>query len=301
MELRQLKTFRTTAQVRSFSRAAEILDYAQSTVSTQIQSLEQELGVHLFDRLGKQVMLTNAGQRLLVYADQILKLSDEAYQVVADSEIPAGTLTIGAPESLCVYRLPPVLRRYRDQYPQVRIALQPGSCPDLRRATREGDADVVFTLEPAFQSEELRVEILRTESVLLLAHPDHLLAKQPEVYATDLKGEPVLLTEATCSYRRLFEDALAQADVRPVTELEFNSVEAIKQCVIAGMGIAVLPEVAVTREIAAGEIAALNWWGPSLSVAMQLVWHKDKWISPAMHAFARMTREMLAVENKRGQ
>lgn len=293
MDLRQLRTFQMMASVRSFSGAAEMLNYAQSTVSSQIQSLEQELGVQLFDRLGKQVVLTHAGHRLLGYADQILKLSDEAHEAVAGSEIPKGTLTIGAPESLCVYRLPPVLRRYREQYPQVRIALQPGSCPDLRRTTKEGNADVVFTLEPLFQSDELRVEVLRAESVLLLAHPDHPLAQQGEVHAADLKGEPVLLTEATCSYRKLFEDALASADVRPMAELEFNSVEAIKQCVMAGMGIAVLPEVAVAREISLGDVAVLNWAGPSLSVVMHLVWHKDKWISPAMAAFMGMAQEML--------
>lgn len=293
MDFRQLKTFQMTARVRSFSGAAEILNYAQSTVSSQIQSLEQELGVQLFDRLGKQVSLTNAGQRLLGYAEQILKLGDEAQQVIAGSEIPAGTLTIGAPESLCVYRLPPVLRRYRDQYPQVRIALQPGSCLDLRRSSRDGQIDIVFTLEPLVRSEELHVEVVRAEPIVLLAHPDHPLTGRTEVYATDLRDEPVLLTEATCSYRKLFVDALASADVRPGTELEFNSVEAIKQCVMAGMGIAVLPRVAVARELAEGSMAALDWAGPPLSVVMHLIWHKDKWISPAMQAFAEMVREML--------
>lgn len=293
MELRQLKTFQAAAAALSFSGAAETLSYAQSTVSSQIQALEQELGVQLFDRLGRQVILTTAGQRLLDYTDQILKLTDEAQQVVAGSEIPAGTLTIGAPESLCVYRLPPVLRRYRDRYPSVRLVLQPGSCPDLRRATREGHADVVFTMEPHVHSDELHVEVLRTEPLLILTHAAHPLARQPEVHASDLQGEPVLLTEATCSYRQMFEQALQRADVRPSAELEFNSVEAIKQCIIAGMGIAILPEVAVAREVAAGEMAALNWVDGILSVEMQLVWHKDKWMSPAMREFVQMAQELL--------
>lgn len=132
MEIRQLKTFQVAAATLNFSGTAETLNYAQSTVSSQIGALEQELGVQLFDRIGKSVLLTTAGQTLLDYTQQILKLADEAQQVVAGSDIPAGTLTIGAPESLCVYRLPPVLRRFREEYPQVTIALQPGSCPDLR-------------------------------------------------------------------------------------------------------------------------------------------------------------------------
>lgn len=293
MEIRQLKTFQTTAKTLSFSSAAEMLNYAQSTVSSQILALEEELGAPLFDRLGKQVVLTDAGRRLLTYAEQILALVDEAQQVVNGHEVPAGTITIGAPESLCVYVLPPLLRRYREEYPQVRLALQPGSCPDLRRLTKDGRFDIVFTLEPAVHSTDLDVEVMRSESICVIAPPDHPLAHKSQVTAADLQGEPVLLTEATCSYRRLFEAILERADVHPAMALDFTSVEAIKQCVRSGMGLAVLPAVAIAREVAAGEIVVLNWADMPISVTVQLSHHKDKWISPAVQAFMAMAREMI--------
>src|SRR5437667_9141173 len=120
MELRQLTTFRMVATTLSFSRAAQILNYVQSSVTTQIQVLEEELGVRLFDRLGKRVALTDAGKRFLPYAEKILSLSEEARQAVADEEVPTGSLTISASETLCTYRLPALLRQFHDRFPQVK-------------------------------------------------------------------------------------------------------------------------------------------------------------------------------------
>src|SRR5262245_28513989 len=121
MELRQLTTFRTLARTRSFTRTAAELDYVQSNVSAQIRALEGELGVRLFDRLGRRVVLTEAGHRLLDYAERVLTLVDEARAVVGEDDEVAGTITVGAPESLCTYRLPPVLREVRARHPRLRV------------------------------------------------------------------------------------------------------------------------------------------------------------------------------------
>src|SRR5436305_2708758 len=111
MELRQLETFRMVAGQLSFTRAATALGYAQSSVTAQIQALESELGVALFDRLGRHVALTESGQRLLEYAERLLSLAEEARTALADGAEPTGTLTVGAPETALTYRLPRVLQR----------------------------------------------------------------------------------------------------------------------------------------------------------------------------------------------
>lgn len=113
MDFRQLTTFVTIAKLQSFSLAAQDLDYAQSTITTQIQLLEKELGVKLFERLGHRITLTSKGSRLLPFAEQILKLTSEAKDAMEDSGLPRGTLTVGAVESLCVMRLPKLLKAYR--------------------------------------------------------------------------------------------------------------------------------------------------------------------------------------------
>src|SRR4051794_25715284 len=113
MDLRQLKTFRAVADSLSFTRAADALDYAQSSVTAQIRALEDELGVRLFDRLGRRVALTEAGLRLLAYADKMLDLADEAAHAIAEGDEPSGQLIIAAPETLSTYRLPPLLKQFR--------------------------------------------------------------------------------------------------------------------------------------------------------------------------------------------
>ena len=124
MDLRQLKTFQVVATALSFTRAAERLDYAQSSVTAQIRALEEELGVPLFDRLGRRVALTDSGARLLEYADKLLSLADEAYLAIAETDEPTGQLVISAPETLSAYRLPPLLKQFRQKFPRVQLILR---------------------------------------------------------------------------------------------------------------------------------------------------------------------------------
>ena len=294
MELRQLETFRVVARELSFTRAAEELEYSQSSVTAQVQALERDLGQPLFERLGRRVVLTHAGGRLLEYAERMLRLADEARASVAGDEEPAGTLNIGASETLCTYRLPPVLRRFHERCPRVRLVFHPGLCPDIQRGVAAGAYDVGFLLMEPVRPPNLRVEALVDEPLVVLAPPSHPLARRARVLPGDLAGEPVLVTEAGCSYRGMFERLLAAAGVRPEATMEFASVEAIKQCVMAGMGVTLLPEVAVTGEVADGKLAALRWAGPELCVVTQLATHKDKHLSPALRAFLEITRQVLA-------
>lgn len=293
MELRQLATFRVIAQTLSFSRTAGILNYAQSTVSTQIQSLEEELGVLLFDRLGKRVALTEAGQQLLTYSDKILTLVDEAQAVVSESDTLTGLLTVSAPETLCAYRLPTVLGQFQQRFPQVQLTFLLDPETDFHRPVLEGTVDVAFFMEAPFQVPNLIVETLVPEPLLLVAAPSHPLTEATRITFADLQDKPMIQTEAMCSYRRMFEQAALKEGVHLIAQMEFRSLEAIKQCVIAGLGVTFLPEIAVRKEIAQGQLLPLRWFGREFCIETQMVWHKDKWISPAMRAFINLAREML--------
>lgn len=294
MDLRQLATFRMVATTLSFTQAAAALGYVQSSVTAQIQALEADLGVPLFDRLGKHVSLTDSGHRLLPYAERMLNLVDEARSVVAGEAEPSGLLTITAPESLCTYRLPAILREFRERYPRVQLMFRPSPSADMRRRVSEGLLDLAFVLEEPIQSVNLTAEQLIVEPLLILAPPDHPLTAKQDVYVRDLAGEAFLLTETGCTYRRLFEQTLIDGGVYLPTALEFSSVEAIKECVMTGMGITVLPAMAVNREIAEGRLIALDWAEKPLAVITQMIWHKDKWLSPTLRAFIEVTREVLA-------
>ncbi|HEX6820389.1 MAG TPA: LysR family transcriptional regulator [Ktedonobacterales bacterium] len=293
MDLRQLTTFTAVANERSFTRAALSLNYAQSSVTAQIQALEDELGVPLFDRLGRRVALTEAGRRLQDYAARMLALADETRAAVTESAEPTGTIVIGVVESLCTYRLPTLLRAYRQRYPQVRLLLHTLPLTDPWRGLLDGTMDAGLSLGETQSVPGVIEESLPNEPLVVIAAPEHRLVGAKRVDPLDLENEPVLLTEGACGYRGLFESALSRAGVHPTATLEFGSVEAIKQCVMAGLGIAVLPEMAVHEEIAQGRLVALRWSDPDFAVSSHFVWHKDKWKSPALRAFRDMVHDML--------
>jgi DNA-binding transcriptional LysR family regulator len=293
MDLRQLQTFLNVAQHLNFTRAAEALNYAQSSVTAHVATLEQDLGVMLFERLGKRIVLTEAGTRLQGYASQILRLADEATMAVRAYEEPTGTLVIGTPESLCAYRLPPVLRAFRARHPKVQIIFRPGICEDLKRNVADGQLDLAFILDEAQTAPNLTFERLIGETFLLLAAPDHRLARLPAPATADLDGETILVTEVGATYRIQWERQLELAKVRPGTVMEFASVEAIKHCAREGIGVTVLPAMAVQDEIRQGLLQPIPWDWAAPPLLTQAVWHRDKWQSPALEAFLTVTRETL--------
>lgn len=299
MELRQLHTFCEVARSGSFTRAASVLDYAQSSVSSQIQGLEEELGVSLFDRLGRRTVLTEAGQRLLHYADKMLGLASEAKLAVPGLDEPTGTVTISAPESLCTYRLPVVLEHFRREYPKVDLIFVPSPMgSDWERLIGDGEVDAALFLAANYRSTNIAVEPLLREPVMVVAHPAHPLVGRDVVEVTDFRDETLLLTEAACRYRAIFEGRLRRAQVVPANTIEFHSVEAIKQCTMAGMGVAVLPQVAVASEVQAGRLHPLKL--PfTMELMTQLAWHTDRWLSPALSEFLNTTRRLLREDELR--
>lgn len=291
MELRQLKTFYTIASTLNFSRAAEVQNYVPSTVTMQMKALEEELGVKLVDRLGKKVILTDAGRSFLRYVDNILSELEEAKHAVKQSGEVTGTVIISADETLCTYRLPAVLRRFRLRYPGIRLMFRPLANPNLKQSLREGGADIIFMLdEDKGETGFCGVKML-DEPFYVLAAPDHPLAARTALAIEDFNGETFLLTEKGCSYRTFFERSLSQKGMGGITELEFNSAEAIKQCAKIGMGIAILPEMAVIAEVNRGELVPLPWDLTATSFSTQMFWHEEKWISPAIEAFLNLTRD----------
>ncbi|PQP81413.1 LysR family transcriptional regulator [Paenibacillus sp. PCH8] len=296
MEIRQLKTFWTLASTCSFSRTAELLSYVPSTITMQMKSLEEELGVKLLDRLGKTVMLTDAGQQFLPYATKILNDVEEAKYVTSQHGEATGTVTIGADEVLCAYFLPSLFKRFREDFPGVRLLFRPLSGQELRYSLREGLTDVIFVLDDFVESKDLHSEFLKNEHFRMVASPDHLLATHSSLVIDDFHKQHFLLTEKNCSYRTYFHQSLLNKGADALTELEFHSVEAIKQCAMAGLGIALLPEMALQEELREGKLMVLPWDLSGVSFSAQMLWHREKWISPSIAAFIQIAKSELKTE-----
>jgi DNA-binding transcriptional LysR family regulator len=298
LDLRQIRTFRAVAAERSFTRAASVLNYAQSSITAQVHALEEELGVPLFDRMGRQVELTAAGHQLLSYADRLMALAEEAKLAVHSKGEPAGPLTVSASESLLTYRLPELLRAFQCRYPAVHLSLHTSlSCTCA--APLDPGVDMAFMIDEPVLGQKYVVKRLRTEPMVAVVSPDHALAKKKKLQASDLAQQQMLLTEHSCSYRALFERTLVAEGERVTQSLEFASVEALKQCALARMGIAVLPEFVVHEELKQGGLVALAWPKERLQVYAQMIRHKDKWVSPVVEAFWSMAETILEAKHVR--
>ncbi|PWW06566.1 DNA-binding transcriptional LysR family regulator [Paenibacillus cellulosilyticus] len=298
MELRQLNTFRTVASTLNFTRAAEVLNYVPSNVTMQVKALEDELGVRLFDRLGKQLVLTTAGKRFLTHIQGVLDKLDEAHSVVHDNENLSGTITISANEVICAYRLPAVFQQFRSQHPGVRLIFRSVPNQELKQTLFEGAADIVYMLDEPIRSTGLTVEPLLEETFRLFAAPDHPLAIRTVLKLEDFHGQVFLTNEKGCPYRTMFDRSFEKEGIDSITYLEFQSAEAIKQCAISGIGIAFLPEIVTVAEVERGELVPLSWQIPDLHVYTQMLWHKDKWLSPIVLSFIEAAREVLTFQNE---
>lgn len=293
MEFRQLKTFITVVKELSFTKAAEQLGYAQSSVTSQIQTLEEEFDTVLFERLGRQIKLTKDGEYLFHYATQILKLSDEAKDLKQKALIPKGPLTIGTAESLCIHRLPNLFKIIRSSYPAIDLRLDFEGARNYRTLLRKNLIDLAILLDVPCHESDLTAHTLFVEPMSVIAPASHPLAAKCAVTPYDLNGEALILTPEGCTYRCIFESILAQAGSKPASVMGVSSNEVIKRFVADGWGIGFLPRIVIEPELCTGELIELAWNGPDFAIYTQLIYHKNKWHSPALEAFINVTLETL--------
>jgi DNA-binding transcriptional LysR family regulator len=263
-------------------------------VTAQIRALEEELGVPLFDRLGRRVALTDAGRRFQPFAETALTAMEQGQNVIKAGAEPSGPLRVGSPESILTYRLPPVLRTFRQRFPHVALSFRPHLNETLVNELETGKLDMAICMSDSLSSSSLVSQPLGTEKIVLLVHASHPLTRKAAVHASDLAGQQLLLTEPGCGYRNRLDRILALQSVRPGHITEFSSVEAMKQCIAAAMGIGLLPVIVVERELRQRQFKMLRWAGSALDIETQILWHKDKWVSPAMAAFRNLVVSALA-------
>jgi DNA-binding transcriptional LysR family regulator len=293
MEIRQLRSFINVARLLSFNRAAKKMHYAQSSVSAQIHALEEELSVKLFDRLGKTIILTEAGERLVQYAEKITALEEETRSELKSEGQPRGSLTIRMPESLGIYRFPPVIKEFVSKHPGVRLNFTACTHEGLQQDLRKGVTDLGFLLTESINDADLEAEVLGFENIMLVAATGHPLTMKKQVRATDLMEETFLLSKVDCSYRRSFENILEAQGIPIQNTIMFNSVASLKECAIQRLGLTVLPKMAVAAEIASKKLAPVKWKDGQFEVAILMVWYKERWISPKQKAFMATTRSFL--------
>lgn len=289
MEIRHLQTFMAIVELNGFTKAADYLGYAQSTITSHIQILESEIGQPLFDRLGKKIILTSVGKKLIPYANQMLSVYKEIKNITCDENDITGDLIIGAGESLTIYRLGKILKEYKRRFPKVNIIIKDSICSELRRKLHTGEVDIILTIEPEIMDTELVVENLNDECMAIISAPNADLGFLSANSEGKIAKESIIFSEKGCSFRVVFENYLREKKIRYGNPLEFSSIEAIKKCVMNGLGISFLPYYAVKNEIKEGKLKRIEVDKQFNNFKIQLAYHKNKSISLPMSKLIEIT------------
>lgn len=245
MDLKTLKTFQCIAKSGSFMRAAEQLNYAQSTVTMQMQKLEADVGVQLIER-GKKIGLTEAGRLFYEQSRHIVRNMEQLQASLSDLQSgESGMIRLGVTEPTASYRLPRILSEFMSQYPKIRISVDFANTPTLSRKLLEGDIDLALCSAPDLGS-ELNYEPLFKEQFTVLMPEQHPLSSKTVIAPDDLQGHRLLVTSATCPYRKKLEILWQQSANVPIDIMEIGSMTALKYFVESGLGIALVPSIVLS-------------------------------------------------------
>lgn len=293
MEFREISTFLQVAQYQSFSKAARHLGYSQAAVTIQIKQLEQELGVHLFDRIGKQISLTHQGQVFYQYAVSIRNDLEQAKNAVSDPSTLSGKLCLGTIESICASIFPDLLAEYHRLHPEVTISIVTDSPGVLLDRMNENTIDIVYLLDRRIYDNRWCKTLEEPEENIFVASPDHELAQvKRELELDEVLRFPFFLTEKDASYRHMLEQYLASINRSVKPFLEIGSTEFIIHMLLKNTGISFLPKFTVQRELQQKQLTALNVRGFQMQTWRQIFYHKNKWVTREMQEFLRLADKM---------
>ncbi len=285
--LRQLQVFQAVARTLSFSQAAQELYLAQPTVSMEIKQLEKLVGQPLFERIGRRVYLSAAGQELLSYSQRILGLLDEAMQAMDELKgLRRGALSLAADTTAGVYVMPALLGRFQSRYPEVTISMSVVNRSAVQEQLRQNLVDLAI-LGQLPDDQELAVAPFLQNRLVPIALPSHPLASRESIPFAEFAREPLLIRERGSGTRGATEAAFARQGIVPRIAMELSSNSAIKQGVLAGMGLTVISEQAIALEAKVGMLVTLPVAGFPLVRDWHVVHLRDKRLSPVAAAFMR--------------
>ena len=258
MTLHQLRIFLAVARHRSYSRAAEELRLTQPAVSAQVRELERHLGGIFFERIGRTIRLTEAGEELLGYAEKVCTLIDEARLAMEEFEgLRRGRVALAAVSTAGAYVLPPLLGAFRERHREIRISLEVANRAVCQQRLLHAEVDLVVMGRVPEQIPH-EAEPFLADELVIIAAPSHPLVRAKDLTADELAREPFVFREAGSGTRMNAEEFLNQRGITVPVRLELGDTSAVKEAVAAGLGIALVSRHAIRMELALGRLAVLD-------------------------------------------
>lgn len=257
MEITQLRAFAAVAETETFIAGAAQLNLSQTVISAQINQLEEEIGLQLFTKISRRLILTEAGRNLLRRAEKILREHDDALVEMAEiAGAEHGRLRIGSASAMfATEQLPVILEKLKYIFPNAEIHVSSGTSQNLAERIMRGEIDIAFVSLP-IENSNIRTDLLFSDEIVAIAHGDHPLADEKFISAATLAGEQLILGEKGGSTRRLIDDFFLAANVKPNVVMELSRQEAINKMVENKMGVGIAGAKSVAEEISKKRLVA---------------------------------------------
>ncbi len=285
MEIRNLMSFIQVAELNSFTRAAEVLGYSQSTVSFQIKQLETELDCLLFERINHTITLTERGKELLVYAHEVCRLTNEFKQDFEEEKSLSGVIHIVAPDSVCEDMLTNNYNKFHSLYPDIAIKFTAADTGDMFDMLDKNAADLMVTLDSQVYKSDYVIAKEEHIPMHFVANKNLPAAKKKNLSINDLLEYQFILTEKEMGYRRILDKALAKKSIELLPVLEVGRTDIITELLCYNADkISYLPDFVTKSKVESGELVYLDVTDVETDIWKQLIYHKNKWISNSLKA-----------------
>lgn len=293
MEIRNLTTFLRVAALQNFTQASRELGYSQSNVSTQISQLEQEVGAPLFNRVGKRVSLTQYGEELLPYANQIVSTAQKMESFLKSEEALGGVVKIGIVESIFDLLPEEMFIRYQQKFPCVKLELIVDGTETLKEFLRRGVIDAACLIDYPLEETEWQLFYSIDVPIVIAANPAHPLSKKKDLTWKDLEHGKFIFMEDSAPYSVLFKQILARNHVTVHPFLKLQSTDFACRMVEQGEYLSVLPLYAVHPSEKAGTVRILQMQGEPMMQSVQIVLHRGKIIVPQLQGWMEGVKKVL--------
>lgn len=288
MDFDQLETFLEVVRLSSFSRAAEKRFRTQPAISSQIRSLEEEVGARLLDRSGGKVSITGAGKLFRAFAEETLEARKAVCTAIAEAErVPRGEIIVGANEGTCLHILPEVFAHFKKQYPEVAVGIKRSDYARVLESVIDNSVDFGFVSLPV-EDNRLTVVLIHRDELVIVAPPHHPLAKMKSATLADAAHYPLLVPKAGHTRDNL-ESLLHERKIKPRFAMELDSSELLKRFVAADVGIGFIPSSNVQEDVRANALVTVPIADAQIRRDLALVFRKDKALSRAALAFIDIT------------
>lgn len=293
MDTKYLQTLKTILETGSFQKAAQKLNYTQSTITFHIQQLEHELSLKLFDKIGRKMVLTQAGQDLLPHIETILQEIEQIQNYGKDLNEMTGTLRIGMPDALLCYKMQPILNAFKKKAPNIQLIIQSLNCYAIRESVIHGGIDMGVHCNIGGYPSSVVEEDLTAYHAILVAAPSFNPEQLDFITPHQRKAIHLISSDPHSLHQKRLEQYLEKKDILLNSDMQIWSIEAAKISVMSDLGIAYLPDFTITKELQEKTVVPIHTELDAIPVPVVCAYHKNKWISPAMALFKDLLHQSL--------